>query len=326
LALEAPERLTRIEALTRESQGWEIETRELRHWVLVSPASVQTRNKYRDLLGAVLDRAQGKGWIDANPVDGVPRAARSRRERDKILRREDFYNREEIERFLEHAPGPFEAAFWGCGFHAGLRLPGEALGLTWGAVDFETGQLLPYGNWVRNRADTTKGGYVEPIPMTPCLVEFLLELRKRGYRTADSDYIFTRDPLTGAPANAQDLRAAFAVTVAAAGLKVIPMYSARHSFGTGLAREGVDLRTIQGLMRHRRLSTTAIYMAYSPRPDLKHAVTRAFHGDDSHTGEAPEAAGPRPSADFWERLDEEVPAKWARVVRRLLDDGLDPAA
>jgi hypothetical protein len=38
------------------------------------------------------------------------------------------------------------------------------------------------------------------------------------------------------------------------------MYNSRHSFITALAREGVEVRTIQMLMRHKRLSTTGIYM------------------------------------------------------------------
>jgi hypothetical protein len=46
--------------------------------------------------------------------------------------------------------GRLRARLWLCGFHAGGRLPGEALGLLWGAVDFEAEVLRPYGNWVRN--------------------------------------------------------------------------------------------------------------------------------------------------------------------------------
>jgi hypothetical protein len=50
---------------------------------------------------------------------------------------------------------------------AGLRLPGEALGLRWGAVDFQMGVMRPYDNWVRNEMDTTKTSDSEAIPMTP---------------------------------------------------------------------------------------------------------------------------------------------------------------
>ena len=61
-----------------------------------------------------------------------------------------------------------------------------------------------------------------------------------------------------------------------AGLKAIKMYNLRHSFGTRLAAKGVDVRTIQALMRHKRLSTTEQYMAYAPRPELASQITQAL--------------------------------------------------
>jgi hypothetical protein len=61
-----------------------------------------------------------------------------------------------------------------------------------------------------------------------------------------------------------------------AGLKPIKMYNLRHSFGTRLVAKGVDVRTIQGLMRHARLNTTEQYMAYAPRPELANQITRAL--------------------------------------------------
>jgi integrase len=123
--------------------------------MLVTPAAPQTRNTYRDILAASFDYAVREGWLDANPLASVKRASK-RHDHDRILRRDDFYDPDEINRLLHHAPSVFEEAFWLCGAHAGLRLPGEALGLRWGAVDFQTGVMRPYDNWVRNEMDTTK--------------------------------------------------------------------------------------------------------------------------------------------------------------------------
>ena len=82
------------------------------------------------------------------------------------------------------------------------------------------------------------------------------------------------------PTSERPLRDAFKIAVQEADLKPIKMYNLRHSFGTTLARNGVDIRTIQALMRHDRLSTTEQYMAYSPRPDLAEQLARALdpHG------------------------------------------------
>lgn len=246
------------------------------------------------------------------------RRSSRRQDRERILRRADFYDPREVERLLDHAPGPFEQAFWLCGFHAGMRLPGEALGLRWGAVDFEAGVVRIYDNWVRNAASGTKTMDSAPVPMTPPLRTALLGLAARGDFTDDSEYVFTRDGF-GRPAAQRPLRDAFKAAARSAGLKLIPMYNARHSFGTSLARDGVDVRTIQALMRHDRLSTTEQYMAYAPQPDLAERISAALRPrPDRGETESPSMRS-LDLAGFLDRLDEEVPARWSREVRRLLE-------
>ncbi len=306
--------MTRADANQLREQGWLVERRATPRLLLCSPAAAQTRNKYRDLLSAVLDYGRRQGWIEANPLVDVRRSSR-RHDRERILRREDFYDPGEIERLLARAPSPFEEAFWLCGFHAGMRLPGEALGLRWGAVDFAAGVIRVYDNWVRNAHDSTK---TTPVPMTPRLRQALLQLAARIDFTSDDDYVFTRDGL-GRPAAQRPLREAFRTAATAAGLKLIPMYNARHSFGSSLARDGIDVRTIQALMRHDRLSTTEQYMAYAPRPELAERISAALrpHGDQRLVASS-SSGPPLDLSDFLERLDEEVPAKWSREVQRLL--------
>ncbi|HEU0249415.1 MAG TPA: tyrosine-type recombinase/integrase [Solirubrobacteraceae bacterium] len=120
------------------------------------------------------------------------------------------------------------------------------------------------------------------------------------------------------PASERPLRDAFKVAVREAGLKPIKMYNLRHSFGTTLARNGADIRTVQALMRHDRLSTTEQYMAYSPRPALADQIARAL---DPHS--IPEkvpliwSLSEGSQATFLERLEEEIPAKWLQEVQRL---------
>jgi integrase len=311
-----PRRVSRALAEQLRGQGWVIERRSTPRLLLCAPAAPQTRNKYRDVLSAVLDHARRQGWIDANPLVDVRRSSR-RHDRERILRRDDFYDPDEIARLLERAPGPFEEAFWLCGFHAGMRLPGEALGLRWGAVDFDAGVLRIYDNWVRNAAEGTKTMDSAPVPMTPRLRAALLGLAARVDFTSDDDYVFTRDGL-GRPAAQRPLRDAFKTAAGAAGLKLIPMYNARHSFGTSLARNGVDVRTIQALMRHNRLSTTEQYMAYAPQPELAERISAALRPRGEQREMAPSSAPSFDLAGFLAKLDEEVPAKWSREVQRLL--------
>jgi hypothetical protein len=100
-----PRRLTRVQADQLRKQGWTIERRAKPRLMLCSPAAAQTRNKYRDLLSAVLDYARRQDWIEANPLADVRRSS-SRHDRERTLRREDFYDPDEVERCSHTHPVP----------------------------------------------------------------------------------------------------------------------------------------------------------------------------------------------------------------------------
>jgi integrase len=313
--------VTYAQATVLESEGWLVTRGKKPLWMIVGTGAAQTRNVYRDIFAACLNYAVRQRWISANPLAEVKR--RSNREaRERVLRRHDFYDPEEVDLLLKHAPGTFEEAFWLCGAHAGLRLPGEALGLRWGAVDFNALVLRPYDNWVRDRLDTPKTADHEAIPMTPRLTRALMKLKQRGYATADEDFVFVSELEPEHPVRDTPLRAAFKLAREEAGLKPLRMYNLRHSFGTSLSAKGVDVRTIQALMRHARLTTTEQYMAYAPRPELANQITRALDPHSLPENVLPIRAvtGDMPTA-LRERLEEEIPAKWLREVERIFAEG-----
>jgi len=274
LNAQRPRRVSRATAREREAEGWIVTRRTTTPWMLITPAASQTRNAYRDILAAVLDYTVRRGWLPVNPLAEVKRTSK-RHERQRILRRDDFHDREEIERLLEPGPGFRERAFWLLGADAGFRLPGEALGLRRGAVDFQAGVVRVHDNWVRNAPDTTKTSDSEAIPMTPRLTQALALVMDRAYATENEDFVFAREDGEG-PVSERAMRRAFKLAQRRAGLKPIKMYNLRHSFGTTLAQRGVDVRTIQALMRHERITTTEQYMAYRPQPELARQITRAL--------------------------------------------------
>jgi integrase len=312
--------VTYAKAKELEAEGWIVARRKKRLWMLVAPAAAQTRNEYRDIFAACLNYAVRQRWIPANPLVEVKRRSK-REQRENVLRRDDFYDRDEIKRLLTHAPSVFEEAFWLCGAHAGFRLSGEALGLRWGAVDFNALVVRPYDNWVLNQLDTAKTSG-QAIPMTPRLARALLKLKQRGYATGDEDFVFVSELEPDRPFRDNDLRAAFKLACKEAGLKPIRMYNLRHSFGTSLAARGVDPRTIQGLMRHARLNTTEQYMAYAPRPELANQIARALDPESLPENVTPIRAASTTS--FLERLEEEIPAKWLHEVERIFAEGHMP--
>jgi integrase len=316
LNAQRPQRVSHATAKALEAEGWMVGRRTTKPWMLAAPAAAQTRNTYRDILGAVFDYAVRQRWLEANPLAEVKRSNK-KGERERILRRDDFYDPDEVDRLLQHVPGVLEEAFWLLGAHAGFRLPGEAQGLTRGAVDFPAGVIRVHDNWVRNARDTTKTSDSEAIPMTPRLTRALASLMDRNSATGNEDLVFASE-LRDGPVSERLIRAAFKLAQQKAGLKPIKMYNLRHSFGTTLARSRVDVRTIQALMRHDRLSTTEQYMAYRPQPELADQITRAL---DPHS--LPENVLPiRPTTKdvgptFLDRLEEEIPAKWLRAVMRV---------
>jgi hypothetical protein len=178
-----PKTVTCAQAKVLKSEGWTVTRRKRQLWMLVTPAAAQTRNEYRDVFSACLNYAVRQRWAPSNPLVEVKRRSK-RDERERVLRRDDFYNPNEIGLLLKHAPTVIEEAFWLCGAHAGFRLSGEALGLKWGAVDFNALVLRPYDNWVLGQLDTTKTGDSKAIPMTPRLASALSTLKQGATRQA----------------------------------------------------------------------------------------------------------------------------------------------
>ena len=202
LNAQRPKRVSHATAKAREAEGWIIARRTTKPWMLIAPAAAQTRNTYRDIFGAILDYAVRRRWLPTNPLDEVKRTSK-RHERERILRRDDFYDPDEIDRLLQHAPSVLEEAFWLLGAHAGLRLPGEAQGLTRGAVDFQAGVIRVHDNWVRNALDTTKTSDSEAIPMTPRLARALGKVMDRDYATENEDLVFASEDRDGPVSDAR---------------------------------------------------------------------------------------------------------------------------
>lgn len=115
-------RVSHQEALLLQSQGFTIEEQATKRWALCSPASIETKLKYRDLLSSAFAYAVTKSWIHSNPFDNVPRPTVGSI-REGTLRRIDFYDKNEVARLLAQAPGIFEQALWLCGCQADSAFP-----------------------------------------------------------------------------------------------------------------------------------------------------------------------------------------------------------
>jgi integrase/recombinase XerD len=133
-------------------------------------------------------------------------------------------------------------------YSSGLRLS-ELLNLKVG--DLELDEKI---GWVRSG----KGSKDRMLLLSSKLIE---ELREYIQSKKESDYIFAGRKERMTPRNVQKIIKR-AIKIAGIEKDVHP-HSLRHSLGTHLLEDGVDIRKIQVLLGHANLSTTQIYTQVS---------------------------------------------------------------
>jgi integrase len=157
-------------------------------------------------------------------------------------------------------------ALWLTYLGLGLR-KGEALGLLWSDVDLETG-LVTVQRSLRRRGGRLVDGPVKtqassatvpiPRPLVAVLAQHrAVQQRKReqAYTWSDPDRVFTTSH--GTPLDPRNVNYEWTKVCAAAGIDPIRPHDLRHSMATLALRQGVDIKTIQSMLRHSRLATTA---------------------------------------------------------------------
>ena len=163
-----------------------------------------------------------------------------------------YMDRDQIARLYE-ACSRWVHTFVAIALNTGLRLS-EITSLTWEDIDFRN-------RVIKVRSDetfTTKGKRNREIPIN----EFLFRvLRKAPRHITTPLVIFTR---TGEPPDKTQVWKRFNFARKTADLPPFRIHDMRHTFGTTLAANGVDVRTIQELMGHSNMQTTMQYLHAAP--------------------------------------------------------------
>ncbi len=196
------------------------------------------------VLSGVFVEAVDQGVLASNPVEKV-----SRRKREKVDDEtpKRILSIDEINVLLAAARerGLRWQALVGLFVFSGLRL-GEALGLTWGNVDFENGELR-----VRKQRDAKTGllrdvktkASKRQVPLATPLRKTLIELQLASSYTDPSDYVIT----TGSGSSVSHRNALRAVTeiALACGINAeeeteeqpnLDCHSLRHVFGSAMIK------------------------------------------------------------------------------------------
>jgi integrase len=268
--------------------------------VSASGASPRTVNKYRCVVSAVFNygRKPSAFALPANPTSDADR--RRERHPDALV----FYTPEEVEAVAralaagEHrdpsrpamtsgetasrrADDEQDAELVRVAAYAGLRL-GELLALRWRDVDF-AGSALTIARAMSARVEaSTKSGRVRRVPLADQAAAALERVSRRERYTAADDLVFCN--VYGRTLDDSALRRRYRRAQVAAGVRPLRFHDLRHTFGSLLAANGVDVVTIQKAMGHSALATTSRYLHARPASEQAQVFTAAF------TSSLPEAA------------------------------------
>jgi integrase/recombinase XerD len=160
---------------------------------------------------------------------------------------------DEVTRFFQAITRLRHRAILMTAYAAGLRVS-EVLALHVDDIDSQRMVI---------RIRQAKGSKDRYVMLSPRLLTLLREYwkvhrRRKGYRP--SPWLFPGN-VPGRPLTARPVYDACEAACLAAGLsKHVRVHTLRHSFATHLLEDGTDLRTIQILLGHRSLSTTARYL------------------------------------------------------------------
>jgi integrase len=236
----------------------------------------QVEKLYADLLAQDLSPAS---VLQAHRV--LSRAVRVAMQRDKVARNvctlvdAPSVTRQEVEpltgqesrRVLEAARGHRNAARWSVALALGLR-QGEALGLTWDAVDLNVGTLAVRQAlqrqpgkglvFVQPKSRAGRRTLALPGPLRDALrlhrTAQLAERMAAGSVWRDNDLVFCQE--NGAPIDPRSDHRAWRSLLAEAGVRPARLHDARHTAATLLLQQGVPARVAMEILGHSQISLT----------------------------------------------------------------------
>ncbi|MBR6145163.1 MAG: site-specific integrase [Treponema sp.] len=229
--------------------------------------SPKTVRNVAAILSKCLTAAVKQGIISFSPC--------SRAELPKIKKTEITPLRDaEVPMFLKAISGMEEENLFALCLFCGLR-EGEAMGLAWDAIDFETGKIFIKQQLIKRREaggqyelqDSTKNGRDRVIDAPPIALDYLK--RERAKQSAnrlklgdawenENNLVFT-DPL-GRNLKQPNIYKHFKTAAASIGRPDLRIHDLRHSCATLALASGANLKSVQTLLGHSTAAfTLAIY-------------------------------------------------------------------
>ena len=272
---------------------------EIEEWLKSLRLAPASRAKVRNVFSMIFRHGIRWGWLDKNPVAMV-------RVSSKRLRRPDVLTAEEFRSLLAALPDRERLMGTLCAT-TGMRI-GEVLGLKWQDIHFDSRTADVLRSFSDGAIGPCKTEISEqPVPLDDIVFE---ELRSWhpvcGYPKLEdwvfaSDYNFGKTPLWPDSLRVKVLQpSARKVGIS----KKIGWHTFRRTYSSLLAATGDDVKVVQELMRHAKISTTMEVYAQAGMEKKRAAQRRAV---DVLLDRKPKNA-----TDEWAKRESSqiVPANW----------------
>ena len=205
--------------------------------------SAKTVRNIQCFISHAMNRAVDEKLISENPAS---RCILPKKEQKEI----EILPLTDLQRFFEEAKksGVFELYY--TELATGLRR-GELLGLKWTDIDFNANsiyiqrQITRADGEVKESPLKTKNAYRQII-VPPEVTEILKQKKER--ENGFSEYVFSSP--TGGPISPDSVLKMLHRVLKRAGLEKVRFHALRHTFATMALQNGVDVKTLSGLLGH----------------------------------------------------------------------------
>jgi integrase len=243
-----------------DSFALEISPDEIEEWLGALPLANPTREKIRRVMNVVYRRGQKSRMLpmteDGNPVRFVTQSSKSNYKAVIVSPEQAF-------RIMTELEDPYRTLVFLVAV-TGLRIS-EALGLKWGDLDYDGKMIHLRRVWVgTDLVEHLKTeGSGAPVPLGDLLADALRTWCQKTPYGKPKDWVFPSLKLKGKIPLSASIMAADKIRPAAlkVGIQLEPgqrfgFHNFRHSLATFLVSRGKDVKTIQGLLRHAKVTTT----------------------------------------------------------------------
>jgi integrase len=238
----------------------EINPDEIEEWLGALALANPTKEKIRRVMNVVYRQGQKSRMLpmtgEGNPVGFVTQSSKSNYKAVIVSPEQAF-------RIMMELDDPYRILVFLVAV-TGLRIS-EALGLKWGDLDYKRRMIHLRRVWVeKDIVEQLKTeGSAAPVPLGDLLADALRGWNQNSPYPKSNDWVFPSLKLKGKTPLSAGIMAADKIRPAAlkVGIRLergqrFGFHNFRHSLATFLVSRGKDVKTIQGLLRHAKVTTT----------------------------------------------------------------------